>query len=231
MVDLCSGAGGSAMGFHRAGFEVVCVDIKPQPRNPFEFHQADAFDFLARHSDDFDAFGGAPPCQRWSDLARRNGNAHMWPDLLTPMRAAFQAIADGRPWVIENVEGAPLIDPVWLCGTTFPELRVIRHRGFESSVTIPPRPCTRPHPLVYTRDKRKAHYGRLDESMSYVSVNGGGNCSVARARVAMGIPWMTKDELNEAIPPAYTEHVGQALLRALVPGAGPPAVSPAPVVR
>jgi DNA (cytosine-5)-methyltransferase 1 len=96
----------------------------------------------------------------------------------------------------------------------FPELSVIRHRVFESNVPLTA-PEHKPHPLVYTRDKRKAHYGKLDEATSFVSVNGGGNCSVARAREAMGIPWMTKAELNEAIPPAYTEYIGRQLLEQL----------------
>lgn len=225
LLDLYCSAGGAAMGYHRAGFEVVGVDIKPQPRYPFRFHQADALDrevapgvirpgFITLYGHLFDAFHGSPPCQRYSDLAKRNGNGHTHPDDVALAREAFQRT--GKPWVIENVEGAPLIDPVWLCGTTFPELAVIRHRGFETgNFTIPGRPCYNDHPLVYTRDKRKAHYGKLDEWSNFVSVNGGGNCSVARAREAMGIDWMTKGELNEAVPPPMTEYVGRALMAAL----------------
>jgi DNA (cytosine-5)-methyltransferase 1 len=213
LLDLFCCAGGAAMGYHRAGFEVVGVDIKPQPHYPFEFVQADALAFLgARGADGFDAIHASPPCQRFSDLAKRNGNAHEWPDLIAPIREWLRDL--DLPFIIENVEGAPLRRPVMLCGTMFPDLRVIRHRLFESNITLSV-PQHGPHPLVYTRDKRKAHYGKLDEWTSPVQVTGGGNCSVAAARDAMGIDWMTKDELNEAIPPAYTEWLG-AQLAALI---------------
>ena len=198
------------MGYHRAGFEVVGVDIKPQPRYPFEFHQADAMTFPL---DGFDAVHASPPCQAYSDLAKRNGNADAHPRLIEAVRRRL-SYASARVAVIENVEGAPLVNPARLCGTMFPGLRVLRHRLFESNVAIP-EPRHAQHPLVFTHDKRKAHYGQLDERTAFVSVNGGGNCSVAAARDAMGIAWMTKDELNEAIPPAYTEWVGRALLAAI----------------
>jgi DNA (cytosine-5)-methyltransferase 1 len=206
LLDLFCGAGGAAMGYHRAGFDVVGVDIDPQPRYPFEFHQADAMTWPL---DGFAAIGASPPCQRYSDLARRNGNGHEWPDYIPAVREALER--SGLPWVIENVEGAPLRDPVVLCGTMFPGLRVIRHRLFESNMPLvaPPHP---PHPLVFTHDKRKAHYGRLDQSTSFVQVTGGGNATVANKAAAMGIDWMTGAELNEAIPPAYTELIGQQLL-------------------
>lgn len=226
LLDLFCGAGGAAMGYYRAGFEVVGVDINPQPRYPFEFRQGDAIGALERGlwfnttdrraTDydlfDFDAIHASPPCQHYSDLAHRNGNADEHPDLIDTVRDLLDAT--GLPWVIENVEGAPLIEPTMLCGTMFPSLAVIRHRLFETNwpLTAPPHGK---HPLVYTRDKRKAHYGKLDEATSYVSVNGGGNCSVKRAREAMGIDWMTKNELNEAIPPAYTTWIGWNLLRHL----------------
>ena len=203
------------MGYHRAGFDVVGVDIKPQPHYPFEFWQADALDWLAVREvrDDFDAIHASPPCQHYSDLAKRNGNAGDWPDLIPEVRRLL--MATGLPWVIENVEGAPLRDPIRLCGTQFSGLRVLRHRLFETNWGAVFRFAHGRHPLVYTTDKRKAHYGRLDEWKAFVSVNGGGNCSVAAARDAMGIDWMTKAELNEAIPPAYTKWIGKQLMGAL----------------
>jgi len=214
LLDLFCGAGGAAKGYQRAGFYVVGVDIEPQPNYcGDEFIQAD----VMTHFDDlmpraFDAIHASPPCQRFSDLAHRNGNADDWPDLIAPVRELLRAT--GGPYVIENVEGAPLIDPVTLCGTMFPGLRVLRHRLFESNVPIDVPPHGK-HPLVFTYDKRKAHYGKLDQDTSFVQVTGGGNCSVANARDAMGIDWMTKNELNEAIPPAYTEHIGRALMAAV----------------
>lgn len=211
LLDLFCGAGGAAMGYHRAGFDVVGVDIHPQPHYPFEFHQGDALT-LAYDFGRFDAVHASPPCQRWSDLARRNGNGHEWPDLIAPTRALLTAW--GIPWIIENVEGAPLDNPTMLCGTVFPGLRVLRHRLFESSMPITAR-AHRAHPLVFTHDKRKAHYGRLNQDTAFVQVTGGGNATVANKRDAMGIDWMTGAELNEAIPPAYTEWIGAQLIAAL----------------
>lgn len=209
LLDLFCCAGGAAMGYHRAGFDVVGIDVAPQPRYPFAFIQADALSLDMRFIRSFDAIHASPPCQRFSDLAKRNGNADAWPDLVGPIRDLL--VASGRPYIIENVEGAPLIDPVMLCGTMFPELRVIRHRLFESNIPLTA-PAHGKHPLVFTMDKRKSHYGKLNEWTSPVQVTGGGNCSKAAAADAMGIDWMTKNELNEAIPPAYTEHLGRQLM-------------------
>jgi DNA (cytosine-5)-methyltransferase 1 len=160
----------------------------------------------------FHAIHASPPCQRYSDLAKRNGNADDHPDLIEPVRMMLHFVA--RPYVIENVEGAPLIDPVKLCGTMFPGLRVLRHRLFETNWTLL-QPQHERHPLVYTLDKRKAHFGRLDQETAFVQVTGGGNCSKAAAADAMGINWMTKGELNEAIPPAYTQFIGEHLMKHL----------------
>lgn len=197
------------MGYHRAGFEVVGVDIDPQPNFPFEFIQADALGLSMDFLESFDAIHASPPCQSYSDLAKRNGNGHMWPRLIEPVREMLDAT--GLPYIIENVEGAPLLDPVVLCGTMFPPLRVIRHRLFESNIELQ-EPEHGKHPLVFTHDKRKGHYGKLDQNVSFVQVTGGGNCSIANAKAAMGIDWMTKNELNESIPPAYTEFLGKQLI-------------------
>jgi len=219
VLDLFCSAGGAAVGYHRAGFKVVGVDIKAQPNYPFAFHRMDALDVLSTyvppipgHRWEIAAIHASPPCQRFSDLAKRNGNGADWPDLIGPVRELLQQT--GLPWVIENVEGAPLRDPVMLCGTMFPGLRVIRHRLFEASFPIeaPPHPA---HPLVFTHDKRKAHYGQLDQDTAFVQVTGGGNCTVANKRAAMGVEWMTGAEANEAIPPAYTEWIGGQLLSAI----------------
>jgi DNA (cytosine-5)-methyltransferase 1 len=213
LLDLFCCAGGAAMGYHRAGFTVWGVDIAPQPRYPFKFNQNNALNrwWLHPHwiAANFDAVHASPPCQRFSDLAKRNGNADAWPDLIEPTRKLLQET--GLPYVIENVEGAPLIEPTMLCGTMFPGTRVIRHRLFETNFPLVAPPHGR-HPLVYTRDKRKAHYGKLSEWTSPVQVTGGGNCSKAAAADAMGIDWMTKNELNEAIPPAYTQFIGEQLI-------------------
>lgn len=212
ILDLFCCAGGAGVGYQRAGFEVVGVDIAPQPRYPFEFHQADALKLDPKFIAQFDAIHASPPCQSYSDLAKRNGNADEWPRLVEPVRAMLKK--SGLPYVIENVDGAPLLNAVVLCGTMFPKLRVLRHRLFEASFTITPPPHKK-HPKVHTFDKRKSHYGKTDDMRDFVQVTGGGNCSIAAARDAMGIDWMTKAELNESIPPLYTQLVGRQLLRVL----------------
>ena len=210
LLDLFCCAGGAGVGYNQAGFEVVGVDMKPQPNYPFEFIQADALSLDPAFIATFDAIHASPPCQSYSDLAKRNGNADEWPRLVEPVREML--VRSGLPYIIENVEGAPLISAVVLCGTMFPELRVIRHRLFEANFQIVAPPHLK-HPKVHTFDRRKAHYGKTDEWRDFVQVTGGGNCTLAAARAAMGIDWMTKAEINEAIPPAYAHHVGKELLR------------------
>lgn len=208
LLDLFCCAGGAAVGYAQAGFEVVGVDINPQPNYPFPFVQADALALGTQYLSGFDVVHASPPCQSYSDLAKRNGNGHKWPRLIEPVRDML--IRSGRPYVIENVEGAPLLNPIMLCGTMFPELRVLRHRLFETNflMIVPPHGK---HPKVHTFDKRKSHFGKTDEWKDFVQVTGGGNCSVAAARVAMRIDWMNKGELNEAIPPSYTRFIGEQL--------------------
>lgn len=209
LLDLFCCAGGAARGYDQAGFEVVGVDIDHQPRYPYEFVRADALSLSPEFLASFDAIHSSPPCQSYSDLARRNGNADEWPRLIEPVRELL--IRTGRPYVIENVEGAPLIDPVVLCGTMFPGLRVIRHRLFETNFPLAAPPHGK-HPKVHTFDKRKSHYGKTDDMIDFVQVTGGGNCTVAAAKDAMDINWMNKGELNEAIPPAYTRYIGKYLI-------------------
>lgn len=209
MLDLFCCAGGAAAGYSGAGFDVVGVDIDPQPNYPFAFIQADALNLGTEFISSFDAIHASPPCQSYSDLAKRNGNADKWPRLIEPVRDMLAS--SGLPYIIENVDGAPLLDPVVLCGTMFPKLRVLRHRLFETNFEVIPPPHKK-HPRCHTFDLRKSHYGKTDEWKDFVSVNGGGNCTIAAARDAMGIDWMTKREINESIPPAYTEFIGRQLL-------------------
>ncbi len=209
LLDLFCCAGGASAGYVAAGFDVVGIDLVEQPNYPYPMHVADALTLSPAFLGAFDAIHASPPCQAYSDLAYRTGNGHAWPRLIEPVREMLETT--GKPYVIENVEGSPLRADAVLCGTMFSGLRVIRHRLFEANFPIPPLPHHR-HPLCHTLDKRKAHYGQTDEWVDFVSVNGGGNSSIAAARNAMGIPWMTKKEINEAIPPAYTQYVGSVLL-------------------
>src|ERR1700734_2045923 len=136
LLDLFCCAGGAGVGYSRAGFEVVGVDNKRQPNYPLPFIHADALKLDPAFIASFDAIHASPPCQSYSDLAKRNGNGHMWPRLIEPVRDML--IASGLPYVIENVDGAPLLNPVVLCGTMFPQLRVLRHRLFEANFAMVP---------------------------------------------------------------------------------------------
>jgi DNA (cytosine-5)-methyltransferase 1 len=192
------------MGYHRAGFEVVGVDINPQPRFPFEFHQADAMIFPL---DGFDAIHASPPCQAYTQSALRFRNeGKEYPDLLAPTRARLEA-AD-TPWVIENVPKAPMRPDFKLCGCHF-GLELRRERWFETSwqpfVMLPPHHHPHPVPSVVGRG-----------TPSWVRKQLGYNPTIHHYRASMGIDWMNRYELSQAIPPAYTEFIGLQLLDSLV---------------
>jgi DNA (cytosine-5)-methyltransferase 1 len=221
LLDLFCGAGGAAQGYHRAGFtEIVGVDIERQPRYPFDFIQGDAVKALEQLNKgcfygEFDAIHASPPCQKWSCATNSSPyERDTYPDLVWTIRNSLQE--SGRPYVIENVEGAPLKrDSVLLCGTQFSNLKVLRHRLFECSFQIFDAPyCDGEHPFVwsYNKSRRKRWNIPDDPSECYVTV-AGGSCPVSVGRKAMGIDWMNKKELNEAIPPSYTEWIGERLIK------------------
>jgi DNA (cytosine-5)-methyltransferase 1 len=201
LLDLFCGAGGAAVGYHRAGFDVVGVDIKPQPHYPFEFVQADVFEFLDEYDEwsalAVDVIHASPPCQAYTQAQRLHGNEH--PDLLPKTRVALRALE--FPYIIENVPGAPMVAPFTICGTGL-GLGVKRHRWFETNFPVMSPPCG-------------SHF-------NYVTVFGHsvelrGNKAKVRLKTAdgaraMGIDWMNRDELSEAIPPAYTQFIGEQLL-------------------
>jgi DNA (cytosine-5)-methyltransferase 1 len=190
------GAGGASMGYHLAGFDVVGVDIAPQPRYPFEFQQADAMEFPL---DGFDVIHASPPCQAYSANVARM--AHDKPRLIEPLRERL--MASNAEWVIENVVGAPLHFPLLLCGAMF-GLNTYRHRLFETGSFMLRRPR---HPRHDVRGSRAGHWVPGER----ISV--AGNCGpIDECKKAMGIDWMTRKELCQAIPPAYTKFVGTQLL-------------------
>lgn len=204
LLDLFCGAGGAGMGYAQAGFTVTGVDIVPQPHYPFTFIQSDALEYLAHHGQDFDVIHASPPCQAYSRLRSLATRNH--PALIPATREGlFQS---GRPSVIENVEGAPLDDALMLCGTMF-GLNVIRHRLFECRPRLffPPATCahTRCTILMGRRPNRATDYAQVTGHFS----------DVVFAREAMGIDWMPRDALAQAIPPAYTHWIGAQLLPSL----------------
>jgi DNA (cytosine-5)-methyltransferase 1 len=213
LLDLFCCAGGAGMGYHRAGFEVVGVDNRPQPRYPFEFHQADALEYLAEHGQEFHAIHASPPCQqhcRMRKLTIAQSKAKNYPDLIEQTRRCL--IASERPYVLENVEGAPLLCPIVLCGSMF-GLDVQRHRLFECSFGLLGPSCNH---RVWKLARPPLH--RLQGTSRVVGCYGNGRGkgdTVALWRTAMGIDWMTRPELSQAIPPAYTEYIGKQLIRTL----------------
>jgi len=207
LLDLFCGAGGAAMGYHRAGFDVVGVDISPQPRYPFEFHQADVRDFDFQSLGWFDAIHLSPPCQSQTALTKGTNKGREYVDLIPWAR---QFVAEmGLPAVIENVQGSYLRRDLVLCGEMF-GLGVIRHRYFELHGWTATPPTHRPH---RGRVRGWRHGVYFDGPYLAVYGEGGGKGSVAEWQEATGINWTDdRKSIAESIPPAYTEHIGWQLL-------------------
>lgn len=212
LLDLYSCAGGAAKGYADAGFEVVGVDLDPQPNYPYEFHQADAISFVREHGHEFDVIHASPPCQAFSRTKTLHDNEH--PDLVALTRHAL--IASGKPWVIENVVGAPLIDPVRLCGTSFgmvaPDvdgvpLKLVRHRLFESNIPLVGTKCAH-DPNVQTASVYGAGGGWTPRHRDNPERRGGYIPHTDVIKQLLGIEWMTKREMSQSIPPKFTEFIG-----------------------
>lgn len=195
-LDLFCCAGGAGMGLYGAGFDVTGVDIAPQPLYPFPFVQADAMTF---DLGGFDFIWASPPCQRYSLCQRVQDNEH--PDLIPLLRERLKA--SGKPYVIENVPGAPLIDPVELCGGMF-GLRTYRHRLFECSFPVS-------QPFHGRHEAATTKMGRPPKAGEFMHVVGNFS-NAAAGRAALGAFWMTRDKLREAIPPAYSRYIGDCFV-------------------
>lgn len=237
LLDLYCGGGGAAMGYHRAGFTVVGVDHLPQPHYPFEFHRMDALQYLRDHGHEFDVVHASPPCQAYSRLRAITRKEYV--DMIPATRSALLAL--GKPYVIENVPGAPLNMKVWqyiqtylyeLCGSMFSlatpdgyaELR--RHRLFELNCWLGLQPeCNHGGGGVVTVAGHdyadNAARSRVRRALSITGNTAQTNVvrnkvrvtfSAAEARHAMGIDWLPMSRLSQAIPPAYTEWIGRRLL-------------------
>lgn len=200
LLDMFCGAGGAGKGYADAGFDVLGIDIEPQPNYPYEFIQGDALAIDLRY---FDAVHASPPCPRYSRVSSYHGVRENHPDLIIPVRDKLDE--SGLPYIIENVPGAPLRRDLVLCGEMF-GLRVHRHRLFEVSGFACPQPAHLPHLLKGAKtnndiapDTARGVYGHYSNH--------------ADASEAMGIDWMDRGkELANAIPPAYTRHIGGYLL-------------------
>jgi DNA (cytosine-5)-methyltransferase 1 len=203
LLDLYCGAGGAAMGYHRAGFSVVGVDHVEQPRYPFKFHCADALEFCRKHGREYDVIHASPPCQGYSRTRAIWKREHKL--LVAPTRALMIGI--GKPYIIEMVTASPLEgNVIVLCGEMF-GLKVFRHRWFETSVFL----LGPPHPK---HNGKAVKVGRRPSAGDYMTVAGHFS-DVSYARQCMGIDWMTREELSQAIPPAYTEFIGRQLVEIL----------------
>lgn len=207
LLDLCCGAGGAAMGYHQAGFDIVGVDQIPQPSFPFTFVQANMFDYLENTSlDRFSIIHCSPPCPGYSLATGFHPEARdNHPRLVEDVRARFQA--SGLPYVIENVPGSPVVKSIMLCGAMF-GLQTYRHRYFESNIFLfqphhPKHLVKAARPGAIAKDNEfwciGGHFGQKDE-----------------AQKAMGITWMTRQkEIANAIPPAYSHYIGLQLMNVI----------------
>ena len=207
LLDLFCGAGGASKGYAEAGFEVVGVDLKHGKRYPFEYLRQDVMSLDIDFLRSFDVIHASPPCQLFSStkhLRNAQGKGSSKLDLVEPVRNML--ITSGRPYVIENVLGAPLINAVTVCGSAF-GLKVRRHRLFESNLELIGTEC---------RHKEQGRPVGVYGSMRDEIPSGGKTAeSMDQAKEAMGIDWMLWGELVEAIPPAYSLFIGEQLVNRL----------------
>ena len=220
LLDLFCGVGGASVGYAQAGFEVRGVDLKHGKRYPFTYLRADVLDILKDKEfiNQFDVIHASPPCQTHSitkHLRNAQGGSTSKLDLIPETRAAL--IASGKPYVIENVVGSPLIDPIQLCGSSF-DLKVRRHRLFESNMDLTGSICDHKN-----QGKPIGVYGSMgDQPQGLNKANGkyvyGGQVArtIQEAQNAMGMDWGIWSEIKEAIPPAFTKYLGHQLIRLAV---------------
>lgn len=216
LLDLFCKAGGGAVGYHRAGFDVTGVDNDPQPRYPFRFYQADALEFVALYGHLFNVIHASPPCQLYSGfraitIARFGSVKTDPPDLVDVTRQVL--IETGKPWIIENVQGSPVLTQVIVCAASLGLPHLARHRHFESSVLLFVPKCSH-RKNEYTIGIYGARPDGRRVSYKHHRLVRVAN-SLDEASREMGIDWMEWHEITQAIPPAYTEYLGRQLIRAV----------------
>lgn len=211
VLDLFCGAGGASRGYELAGFTTIYgVDINPQKHYPYPFSKLDAVVALEEAVDkqDFDFIHASPPCQKFSTLNKVN--KRQYPDFISKIRELLNEI--GIPYIIENVPNSPLLNPVQLCGGYFglgiPGYYLKRHRWFESNLDIKGTPCN--HFEKYAVGVYG--HGPWNNNHEAQKDRGGYQANAAEKAQALGIDWMNRNELSQAIPPAYTEYLGKQVL-------------------
>ena len=210
LLDLFCCAGGAARGYQMAGFHVTGIDIKPQPRYAGDvFVQGDALEYVAAHGHEFDVIHASPPCQGYSASRHIHGELSH-PLLIDETRRLLQATS--KPYVIENVEGAPLLNPIVLCGIMF-GLKVYRHRLFETNPFLLG-PAHTSHPKNATTNSCHG-YSTIANGATHITA-AGHNFNRIDAMKAMRLDWdMTREEVAQAIPPSYTEYIGRHMLESI----------------
>lgn len=232
LFDICCGLGGATKGYQRAGFYVIGVDILPQPDYcGDEFIQGDGLAFLAANGRDAAAIHTSWSCKASATTTKGNRKRTGWADSHIDLNPAGRALLDelGRPYVMENVMGSVLRPDVVLCGLMFEETRrIFRHRKHELGGWTMEQPKLPPHRGHRIRGWR--HGIKHDGDMLAIYGDGGGKATVEECREGLGIDWSwDRDQLIEAVPPAYYEFIGRELI-AHVTGQSRPSGAPS-VVR
>ena len=205
LLDLCCGGGGAGYGYEQAGFDVTGVDLYPQPKHRGKFIQADAIEYLTAHYQQYDVIHASPPCQAYSMASmqfRKQGKQYV--DLISDTRTAL--IATGKPYVIENVPGSPLLNPIELCGAMF-DMHTYRHRLFESNVILK----APEHPKHIAPNAKMGRKPKAGEFIQYVGHFSG----VGLVQEMTGLHWLGQSELAQSIPPQYTKYIGHQLIEHL----------------
>ena len=212
LLDLFCGAGGSAVGYYRAGFtDITGVDNRPMPRYPFHFIQGDALEYLVEHGSEYDVIHASPPCQGYSRMRHLPWlKDRVYPMLIDPVRDLL--IKTGKTYVIENVEDAPLLNGVTLCGLMF-GMNLYRHRKFESNILLWGKPHIRHEVPIFQSRFINKRYSAAAGVMGVFGHTTG--TTLETSKTALGIDWMNRDEITQAIPPAYTEYIGKQLMAVL----------------